>query len=592
MKMSIREELLGLDLRSLALLRISLALVIIGDLLDRSQYLAAHYTDWGILPRFALLEKFLNPWFWSIYLINGKILLVALLFGIQILLALGLLIGYRTRWLTFFSWFFLISLQNRNLVILGGGDIELHLLLFWGLFLPLGAYYSVDRALNSSHKSLPERVLSWGTVALTLQICFIYWFAWALKTDPIWRVEGSAVYYALSIDSLATPLGHYLLNFPSLLVFFNFATLAIELLGPFLLFIPIYTDFFRLCAIILFISLHIGFGSTLSIGNFPWIASIAWLVFLPSSFWNRLAQWLNTPPREGLRIYYDKDCDYCEKLVRLLRTFLLLPETCLHPIQEAAEIHGGLQFQSTWFVLDWQDNQYRHFKALIYLCRFFPLFLPLLPLWQWQPLISIGTKLYDRIARKHRFLTQLTASLKFRSLTIDLPWIANILALFLLICIFFWNLNTVAPSIFKLPIGGNFISLVLRLDQKWDMFAPFPFKDDGWYVIPGKLKDGSEIDVFRNGAPVNWEKPKWVPALYPNEHWRKYLEQIWSNEAYRLYYAQYLCRNWNKYHQEGKQLDTFEIFYMLERTLPNYQPPKLAKVSLWKHYCFERPQNK
>jgi hypothetical protein len=584
---SMREELLGLDLRSLALLRIGLASVIIADLCDRSRDLAAHYTDWGIWPRFSLLEKFFNPWYWSIHLINGKTIFVALLFGIQILLALGLLIGYRTRLLAFLSWVFLVSLQNRNLPILGGGDIELHLLLFWGLFLPLGACYSGDRALNTSAKPLPERVLSWGTVALTLQICFIYWFAWALKTDPIWRVEGSAVYYALNIDSLATPLGHYLLNFPSLLVFFNFATLALELLGPFLLFVPLYNDFFRLCAIILFISLHVGFGLTMSIGNFPWIGAMAWLVFLPSSFWNRLSQRLRTPQREGLRIYYDKNSNYAEKLLRLLQTFLLLPETCLTPIPDTAEIQDD---RLHWFAVDWQGTPYRHFQAALYLCRLSPLFRPLSLLLQWQPISKIGTKLYNRVARDRRLLTRLTAPLKFRPLQVEIPWAANICALLLLIYVFFWNLNTLAPDFFKLPIGGNAISLALRLDQKWDMFAPYPFKDDGWYVIPGKLKDGTEIDVFRNGAPVSWEKPKWVPDLYPNERWRKYLENLWTNENYRLYYAQYLCRNWNSQNKGNQKLDTFEIFYMLERTLPNYQPPKLEKISLWKHYCFEQPK--
>lgn len=40
-------QLFGLDYRSLALFRIALALVIIGDVLDRSHDLGAHYTDEG-----------------------------------------------------------------------------------------------------------------------------------------------------------------------------------------------------------------------------------------------------------------------------------------------------------------------------------------------------------------------------------------------------------------------------------------------------------------------------------------------------------------------------------------------------------------
>ena len=60
--LAIGEQLFGLDLRSLALFRIGLALLIIIDLIKRSKDLTAHYTDFGILPRAALLEHFSNSW--------------------------------------------------------------------------------------------------------------------------------------------------------------------------------------------------------------------------------------------------------------------------------------------------------------------------------------------------------------------------------------------------------------------------------------------------------------------------------------------------------------------------------------------------
>jgi len=34
---------------------------------------------------------------------------------------------------------------------------------------------------------------------------------------------------------------------------------------------------------------------------------------------------------------------------------------------------------------------------------------------------------------------------------------------------------------------------LLRVDQRWDMFAPYPSKEDGWFVIPASLSDGSEL---------------------------------------------------------------------------------------------------
>ncbi|NJO94024.1 MAG: HTTM domain-containing protein [Hydrococcus sp. RM1_1_31] len=263
------EQLFGLDLRSLALLRIGLAVLLLVDLFKRAQDIQAHYSDRGILPREVLIEHNLNLWRWSLHLFSGQALFQGLLFILAGAIALALLIGYRTRFVTILSWALLFSLQMRNPLIINAGDVELRLVLFWSIFLPLGACYSIDNAFNSSPRILPTRILSAATVALTLQVCFVYWFTCALKSDPIWHTEGSAVYYALNLDYLVTPIGKFLLNFPSLLVFLTFTTIWFELLGPFLLFIPFRTDLFRFLAVILFILLHIGFGSGLSIGLFP-----------------------------------------------------------------------------------------------------------------------------------------------------------------------------------------------------------------------------------------------------------------------------------------------------------------------------------
>ena len=34
------------------------------------------------------------------------------------------------------------------------------------------------------------------------------------------------------------------------------------------------------------------------------------------------------------------------------------------------------------------------------------------------------------------------------------------------------------------------------------MFAPYPLKDDGWYVMPGVLFSGDEVDLWGGGSPV------------------------------------------------------------------------------------------
>ena len=52
------EATYSLDLRSLALFRIALGAVLLGDLIWRARDLTVFYTDFGVLPRAALLDKF------------------------------------------------------------------------------------------------------------------------------------------------------------------------------------------------------------------------------------------------------------------------------------------------------------------------------------------------------------------------------------------------------------------------------------------------------------------------------------------------------------------------------------------------------
>ncbi len=105
------------------------------------------------------------------------------------------------------SWCLLLSLHRRNPEIDSAADILLHLLLFWAQFLPLGACWSLDARKSLRPRAATLGLRSAGTVAFILQVCFVYWFTAALKTDASWRTEGSAVYYALNVEQLVRPLG-------------------------------------------------------------------------------------------------------------------------------------------------------------------------------------------------------------------------------------------------------------------------------------------------------------------------------------------------------------------------------------------------
>ena len=288
-------ELFGLDLRSLAVLRVALGVLILVDLVNRSTDLVAHYTDAGVLPREAARQLVSRTWSLSLHMLGGSAVFEGALFVLAGVLAVLLILGWRTRLVTLLSWLMMLSLHARNPTILNGGDLKLKLLLFWGMFLPLGARWSIDRVLSSAS---PERdtptddrpFLSMGTLAYIWQIILIYLFAGLLKDGDSW-LAGTAVEQAMQADFYGRPLRHALLPHPDLMHWLTHFTLNLELYGWLLLLVPWRQAWFRLAAIVLFVGMHIAFELTMTLGMFPWICIASWTALVPGIVWdNRVAR--------------------------------------------------------------------------------------------------------------------------------------------------------------------------------------------------------------------------------------------------------------------------------------------------------------
>ena len=542
-------ELFGADLRSLAVFRIVLALLVLAWLATRATDLSAHYTDQGVLPRTVLIEDVLNRWAFSLNLINGEVFFQALLFGIGMLAALGMLVGYRTRLMTVITWVILLSIQIRNPLVGNAGDELLRMLLFWGMFLPLGAYWSLDRARKVAAPRLSMHFLSFATVGLFLQIAFMYWFTALLKTGPEWRVDGTALYYALSIDQFVTLTGSYLLQFPELLKYLTFATLGLEALGPVLLFFPFFTGPVRTGVIVAFMGLHFGIWMTMGIGLFPWISAFCMVCFLPSWFWDnvsKLASWVSKRPTVERRMQHvggGRD---------MLRPYWLRLQALLSPV-------GGVGHPSVAAGVAADRGQSR------------------------QPGGAEGAAERE---------VQHSSGPGGERIRLRSSFATNLLAFFFLLYVYFWNFTTVSEL--KMPESLVPLGYSLGITQTWNMFAPYPTLEDGWLVIPGTLRGGEQVDlmgVTRDDftlRQVSWEKPQYVSSTVKNEAWRKYLfDRIWNKQysGQRVHLARYICREWNARHKGTEELMTFQIIYMLEETLPDYQTSTPQKNVLWDHDC-------
>jgi hypothetical protein len=542
-------EIFGVDLRSLAALRIVLASTVLFDLASRATNLAVHYSDGGILPRRVQAEK-IEPWLVSLNFMNGTAELQWALFAVAALAAVAMLVGYRTRLMCILVWVLVMSIQWRNYLVGYSADELLRLLLFWSMFLPLGACWSVDRLRGAVPESPSRCVLSMATAGLFLQIAFVYWFTALLKTGPEWRVDGTALYYALSAKQIATPLGTHLLQFPDLLKVLTFGTLALEIVAPLLLFSPFFTVPARIAGIIGVVGLHIGISMTLAVGYFPWIGAACMVCFLPSWFWDTLVPEM----RPDLRRLFSGG-----QLVR-----------------QAVAAIGAMSWSAPWTRLVPAGGVGRFSVAA----------LPLRGSVAPAPARAIRPVTVEAVPASHQ--VGLRASRRA-------SLVVNLFATVCLIFVLAWNLSTVSavavPGVVR-PFG-----FVLGLPQYWGMFAPYPVKSTMWFIVPGTLQDGRQVDLLRSVvednprlfAEVNWGEPSDVRGTFNGEErWRKVFESL-ANTAdadVLLSLGQYTCRNWNGTNGgTHSQLLTFDIVELWEQTMEDNQRGPVQQHVLWSHVC-------
>ena len=590
----------SLDLRSLALFRIALGAVLLGDLISRSVDLTVFYTDWGVMPRAALLDKFSPAPRFSLHLLSGQFTFQAILFGIAGIFALMLIFGVRTRLAAIASWLMVVSVQMRNPPILQGGDVYLRVLAFLAIFLPVGALWSVDAALNTTpaekKKPLSYAYFSTPGLALMAQIALLYGSAVMLKTAPQWRVDHTAVYYALSIQQLSLPLGRFLLHFPKLMELLTRTTLWQEATIPLLIVCPIFSGPVRFLAALVIFVLHIGLGLSMRLGHFPYVACTAALPLIPTWFWNRkvvrrLLPWTTEEAKHGsgIRIYYDGDCPFCSKMVRVLRTFLMLSGAEVIAAQEFPVTELEMRQERSWIVSTPDGKRSYKWRAFAEILSYSPLFSWLASVLRGKLICRAGEHFYEFVEKNRDRLTRWTDWIKPRRMTVKTSWPVTIVALLFIVYITFWNLSAIV-HVPGQPFGDT-IGITLGVDQRWDMFAPNPLTYDGWWVIEGVLKDGRHVNVLHPDRPISYAKPASIADQLKDERWRKYLMNLSLHEyePYRLYYARYLCRSWNngRWPRDNGNLVSFDIFFVGRQNSISDPNRPYSRDLLWHHECFK-----
>ena len=82
------------------------------------------------------------------------------------------------------------------------------------------------------------------------------------------------------------------------------------------------------------------------------------------------------------------------------------------------------------------------------------------------------------------------------------------------------------------------------------------------------MNDGRVIDLWNEGLPVNFEKPKLVSKTYRTQRWRKYLMNLQHDQQNRLrpHFAKYLAWKWNGQHSYQERVRRINMYFLQEET--------------------------
>lgn len=274
-----------LDTRSLAAFRIGLGLVLIADCLLRFRTFHLMFAADGLFPP-AVLRGFQGTAAkWSLALVSDSPWCGGAVLAAEGLCGAWLLTGIQSRAATVAAWVAVVSVVRRTEPATNAGDALLMCLLFWSMFLPLGAAWSLPWRGRAKPASA---VLSLASAALVLQVAAVYLAAGLSKCNPTW-LSGDALAYALSIHDHGNALGMRLSHVPWLTRPTTWLVLAAELLGPLLL-LAVPTARTRAALAATFILFHVAVWTTMWVGLFAAVGIVAWLPILPAGVWQALGK--------------------------------------------------------------------------------------------------------------------------------------------------------------------------------------------------------------------------------------------------------------------------------------------------------------
>ncbi len=633
-----------LDLRPLGLMRIVFGAVLVVSVADIAPVLATFLSDDGVMPRHALLDGVARGDRFSLLFAVGPHWLLVAVFVATLLSLASFCVGYRTRLSNLVAFVLTCSLHERNLMAFDGADNVIRVMLFWMLFMPSGARYSIDAVLSGARgEPVRETAAALPMRIGQLQIAWVYANTVMHKWPGASWHDGTALHAALGLDHLfVRTLGKMLFHVPWVTALgTRFAVVAERSFLP-LVFLPLFQTrairawldkrstamrgtlvllfqpTYKALAILYGTALHLGIALMMSVGNFSYVMIASYLLLFETSWTvgllaglGRSWRWLFGGTR--LKVFYDGECGFCARLACVLRGLDAFETIDLVDFR-GGEAFGGLplpELERRMHVLAADGRAVSGYRGWVAVARR----IPALALFGWLGSLPgaalVGDPVYDYVAARRQELhprcdgacalpprstrmRDLLRPLLPRSVALAARGVLYAGLLTLVFAAAWFSLPS-ATRVFDRPVDADthmpswMTTSVqsLELWQKWDMFSPNPTDMDIYLMGRGELTDGTKVDVLRgdgHGGPM----PPVEPGVFFNR-WTKFVHNIaYAGRPWLLEFGRYICRHWNDEAPPGRaKLKTFKIFREQRRVAEVGKPDGVwGEQMIWDHKCF------
>jgi predicted DCC family thiol-disulfide oxidoreductase YuxK len=227
----------------------------------------------GAWPFERFQQGIANSASFSLYAVSASPFWFDMVYHTAIVVTTLWLVGWRTRLMTVLTYVFLWSLHERTPVMWDGGDNLIRLVLIYGCFANLGAYFSFDaerlragRARGGPLVQASAMLHSAAILAFALQLCLVYGVSGLYKVQGEMWQNGTALYYVMRVDEYTWPgFSELIYQNVFLVTAGTYATVAFQVAFPFLLFLNRYT---RLLALACGMFFHLGIAAFMGLITF------------------------------------------------------------------------------------------------------------------------------------------------------------------------------------------------------------------------------------------------------------------------------------------------------------------------------------